>query len=65
MLNLVLSVLMLAGILLLVGAWLAFRQNDMKRMALMLVLALAIGVNVGIWTLPSDSGTPPAEATLR
>lgn len=60
--DIILSLLMLAGIGLIVGAVFAFRRGD-RRTALLMVAAGAIMlINVGIWTLPTDNGETLANA---
>ncbi len=61
MLNVVLSIMMLAGVLLLGGAFLLWRRGVRKQAAMMVVLAVILGINIAIWTLPDDSGTAPLE----
>lgn len=61
MLNIVLSIMMLASVLLLGGAYLLWRRGVRKQAALMIVLAVILGVNIAIWTLPDDGGTAPLE----
>lgn len=56
MIDLVISLMMLAALVLLGGAVFLWRRGDGKRAALMAVLAVVIGVNVVIWTAPTDSG---------
>jgi len=58
--NLVLSIVMLAALALIAGAILLWRRTgDMKKPALMLLLALIAIVNVAIWTVPDESGNTP------
>lgn len=58
--NLVLSIVMLAAFALVIGAFFLWRRTgDLKKPALMLLLAvIAIG-NVAIWTVPDESGKAP------
>jgi hypothetical protein len=54
----ILSILMLAGIALLGGAfYLIARQRDKKRGLLMLAAALVMFFNVAIWVVPTTNGT--------
>jgi multisubunit Na+/H+ antiporter MnhC subunit len=58
----VLSILVLATIALVVGAFLLWRRGGaMKQVILMLILAAVFAVNVAIWTVPDKSGEAPAE----
>jgi magnesium-transporting ATPase (P-type) len=60
----VLSIVMLAGIALLAGAWFLWkRTGQMKQPLLMVVLALIAFLNVAIWTVPAPDGTAPIERT--
>lgn len=62
MLDAVLSLLVLAAIVLVVGAFLLWRRTGNARNALLMVLlALVALVNVAIWTLPDAAGTPPLD----
>lgn len=62
MTDLVMSIVMLAAILLLIGAYAMWkRTGELKQPALMVLLAaIAIG-NVLIWTIPTSDGTSPVE----
>jgi len=64
-LGLVLSVLVLATIVLVFGAVVAWRRGARQKAALMLVLAVVCAINVGIWTLPDSSGAVPLERELN
>lgn len=56
----VLSILVLAAIALLFGAFIAWRKGaPPRRIILMVILAAIMIVNVGIWTLPDASGESP------
>ena len=58
----VLSVVMLAALGLFAGAfWLWRRQGMIKQVWLMIVAALIMLLNVGIWTIPDKGGTAPAD----
>ncbi len=60
--DLVLSIVMLAAILLIVGAVALWRRTGaVKQPALMVVLALIAIGNVLIWTIPTADGTSPIE----
>lgn len=62
MTDLVFSLVILAAIFLLLGAYLYWRRTgEVKQPALMVVLAvIAIG-NVLIWTIPTSNGTAPVD----
>ena len=61
-----LSLLMLAAVALLGGAAYLWRARDERqRPLLMLLLALVMLVNVGIWTLPDASGEAPAKKSVE
>lgn len=58
----VLSILVLATIALVVGAFLLWRRRGAKKQViLMLILAAVFAVNIAIWTVPDKSGEAPAE----
>jgi len=58
----VLSIVMLAGIALLAGAWFLWkRTGEVKQPLLMVVLAAIAFLNVAIWTVPSADGTAPIQ----
>ncbi|MEE4199370.1 hypothetical protein [Erythrobacter sp.] len=60
--DLVLSIVMLAAILLLLGAYALWkRTGEAKQPALMVVLALVAIANVLIWTVPTSDGTAPVD----
>ncbi|PLK27711.1 hypothetical protein C0V78_00630 [Novosphingobium sp. TH158] len=60
--NTALSLMMLAIIALVLGAVYLLRRGGAKKQALlMLFLAMVLGVNVGIWTLPDSSGKAPVD----
>lgn len=51
--DLILSIIMLAGLMLLAGSlWMIFRRKDYKRGLLMLVAALVMFANVAVWLAP-------------
>jgi hypothetical protein len=62
MTDLVFSIVMLAALLLLLGAFLYWRRTGaVKQPLLMVILAvIAIG-NVLIWTIPTADGTAPGD----
>ncbi len=58
----VLSIVMLAGIALLAGAWLMWKRTGVvKQPLLMVVLAVIAFLNVAIWTVPGATGTAPIQ----
>ncbi|HEX2793646.1 MAG TPA: hypothetical protein VHN58_04380 [Croceicoccus sp.] len=62
--DIVLSIMVLGAIAMLGGAWLALKRGDRKRAVLMAILAVVIGANVAILSLPVPAGgtEPPAVA---
>ena len=57
MLNLILSIAVFAGFLLLFGAWKRWRRDGVGRqMWLMIAAALVIFVNIAIWVVPNEAG---------
>ena len=59
-LNTVLSIMMLVAIALLGGAFVLWRRGGANRQAvLMVILAVVVIINIGIWTLPTASGDAP------
>ena len=55
--NLLLSLALLAGILLLFGAWKRYRRDGAgQQMWLMIAAALVIFVNIAIWVVPNNKG---------
>lgn len=65
MLDLALSITVLAAIALLGGGWLAWKRGHRKQAALMLVLVAVALVNVAIWTVPDEGGTAPLDRIER
>ncbi len=61
MMNLVLSVLMLAAGALLVGAVVLWRRGVRKQAGLMVLLAVIAVINVMIWTVPDAGGRAPMD----
>lgn len=59
MLNLVLSLLVLAAFALIAGAFILFRRGFGKQAGLMVVAALVALLNVAIWTIPDSQGRAP------
>lgn len=64
--NLALSLLMLGALVLLGGALYLWRnRGERQRPLLMVVLAMIMLVNIGIWTLPDASGEAPVARAKR
>ena len=62
----VLSIMMLAAIAMVLGAFYLWRQRGTsKQVWLMLVLAVVLVANVAIWVVPSQEGTAPVQQTLK
>lgn len=60
--NLVLSILMLAAIALVLGAFVLWRRTGRVRQPLLMLLLAAIAVaNIALWTVPDRSGTAPLD----
>ena len=60
--NLVLSIVMLAAVALLIGAFVLWRRTgDTKKAMLMVMLAAIAAMNVAIWTVPDTSGEAPID----
>jgi len=62
MTDIVLSIVMLAALALVAGAFALWRRTgEVKNPALMVLLAVIVVVNVLIWTVPTADGTAPIE----
>ena len=62
MTDIVLSIVMLAALALVAGAYALWRRTgDAKNPALMVLLAVIAVINVLIWTVPAPDGTAPIE----
>jgi len=62
MIGTVLSLLMLAAIALLAGAFVLWRRGGAtKQVSLMVILAIVMIANVLIWTVPDESGEAPVQ----
>ena len=60
-----LSLMVLTAVALVAGSvWLWRRGGSRKQVGLMLVLAVVMAINVGIWTLPDASGEAPVGKTM-
>ncbi len=62
MFDLVISIILLSGIALAVGAFVLWRRGITKQALLMAVLAFVMFVNVAIWLVPMSDGETPIEA---
>ncbi len=62
MLDIVLSLLVLAAFALIGGAVILYRRGLRKQAGLMVVAALVALMNVGIWTIPDSEGRAPVNA---
>lgn len=60
--NLILSILMLAGLGLIGGAVMLARRGDRKKALLMVLAALVMFANVALLVVPLEDGRSPAEA---
>jgi drug/metabolite transporter superfamily protein YnfA len=57
MVNVILSIGMLAGFALIWGAWRLWRRDGLgQKIWLMLAAALVLFANVAIWTVPDEQG---------
>jgi drug/metabolite transporter superfamily protein YnfA len=56
MLDTALSLLVIAAVALLGGAYLQWRRGNRKQAGLMLVLAAVMAANVAIWSVPNERG---------
>ena len=61
MLDIVLSLLVLASLVLIGGAFILFRRGYRKQAGLMVLAALVAMLNVAIWTIPDSSGRSPID----
>lgn len=62
MTDIVLSIVMLAALALVAGAFVLWRRTgEAKNPALMVLLAVIAVINVLIWTMPTTSGDAPIE----
>jgi hypothetical protein len=62
---LVLSLIVLAVIVLLAGAFGLWRRGgSRKQIGLMLLLVIVMAINVAIWTLPDASGNAPLASVM-
>lgn len=60
MTDIVLSIVMLAALALVAGAFVLWRRTgEAKNPALMVLLAVIAVINVLIWTIPTESGEAP------
>lgn len=56
MLDTALSLLVIAAVALLGGAYLQWRRGNRKQAGLILVLAAVMAANVAIWSVPNEQG---------
>jgi hypothetical protein len=63
--NLILSILMLAGLGLIAGAVLLARRGERKKALLMVIAALVMFGNVALLVVPLEDGRSPLEAAER
>lgn len=56
MLDTALSLLVIASVALLGGAYLQWRRGNRRQAGLMLVLAVVMAANVAIWSVPNEQG---------
>lgn len=61
MFDTIMSIIVLAAIALVAGAFVLWRKGLGKQAMLMLILAMVMVVNVAIWMIPTESGETPAE----
>ena len=61
MLDLVLSLLVLAAFALIAGGVILFRRGHRKQAGLMVLAALVALLNVAIWTIPDAEGRAPVD----
>lgn len=61
MFDIIMSIIVLAAIALVAGAFVLWRKGLGKQAMLMLILAMVMVVNVAIWMIPTESGETPAE----
>ena len=65
MLDIVLSLVVLAAVALLAGAWFAWKRGHAKQAGLMVLLAVVALLNIAIWVAPIESGEAPLDAVER
>ena len=62
----ILSILMLAGIGMSIGGvYMLVKKRDFKKGWLMITAALVMFVNVGIWTVPMETKSAPAQTQAQ
>lgn len=64
MLDTALSLLVIAAVALLGGAYIQWRRGNRKQAGLMLVLAVVMAANVAIWSVPNEQGASLANQGL-
>lgn len=65
MLDTALSLLVIAAVALLGGAYLQWRRGNRKQAGLMLVLAAVMAANVAIWSVPNEQGASLVTQELK
>lgn len=66
MTDIVLSIVVLAAIALVAGAWLLYRRTGVAKQPLLMLLLAAIALaNVAIWTVPDEEGAVPLDRIER
>lgn len=65
MLDLILSIVVLAAIALAIGAFVLWRKGLNRQAMLMAILAFIMVANVAIWLVPMDNGTSPADVVAE
>lgn len=65
MLDWALSTMMLAALALCAGAVFLWQRGERKRPLLMVVMAVVLGMNIAIWSLPDASGPAPAAKVVK
>lgn len=61
MFDIIISIVMLAGIALIAGAVVLWRRGNRKNAALMAVLAAVMFMNIAIWMIPTAGGETLAD----
>ncbi len=59
MLDFALSLMMLTALALCAGAVFLWRRGERRRPALMVFMAIVLGANIAIWSLPDAQGNAP------
>lgn len=64
MLDTVLSIIVLASVILFVGAWYMFKRGNQKQARLMVLLGFVMVANVVIWLIPMKDGSNAVDAAV-